>query len=167
MLHLFRFEDTYKNNFMFKRLLMFLLTFTLLFNCSITKKPEFVRLDNIKVIDSNSKNITLSADALFLNKNDVSGTLKTDDIKVYINGKEVATIVSDKFDVPRKKNFTIPLTVAVATDSLIDKKSLGGLLSSLISQRLKVQYKGEIKYNIMGYSSTYLVDEIQDVKIKF
>jgi hypothetical protein len=167
MLNLFRLEDTYKNNFMFKRLLMFLLTFTLLFNCSIAKKPEFVRLDNIKVIDSNSKKITLSADALFLNKNDVSGTLKTDNIKVYFNGKEVATIVSDEFNVPRKKNFTIPLTVAVATDSLVDKKSLGGLLSSLISQRLKVQYKGEIKYKIMGYSSTYSVDEIQDVKIKF
>jgi hypothetical protein len=167
MLHLFRIEDTYKNNFMFKRYLMFLLTFTVLFNCSITKKPEFIRLDNIKVIDSNSKNTTLSADALFLNKNNVSGTLKADGIKVYINGKEVATIVSDKFDVPRKENFTIPLTVAVATDSLIDKKSLGGLLSSLISQRLKVQYKGEIKYKILGYSSTYLIDEMQDVKIKF
>ena len=86
---------------------------------------------------------------------------------MYINDTEVATVISDEFDVPRKKNFTIPLTVSVATDSLIDKKSLGGLLGSLISQRLKVHYKGEIKYKIMGYSSTYSVDEIQDVKIKF
>lgn len=151
---------------MFKRPLLFLLTFTLLFNCSVTEKPEFLKLDNIKVIDSNSKRITLSAEALFLNKNDVGGTLKTDNIKVYVNDTEVATIVSDKFDVPRKKNFTIPLTVKIATDSLIDKKSIGGLLSSLISQRLKVQYKGEIKYKVMGFTSTYLVDEIQDVKIK-
>ena len=167
MLNYFRFEDTYKNNFMFKRCLMFLLTFTLLFNCSVTERPEFVKLDNIKVIDSNPKNITLIADAFFLNKNDVGGTLKTDGLKVYINDTEVATIVSDIFDVPRKKDFTIPLTVQVATDSLIDKKSLGGLLSSLISQRLKVQYKGEIKYKFMGFSSRYSVDEIQDVKIKF
>ena len=152
---------------MFKRLLMFSLTFTLLFNCSITEKPEFVKLDNIVVVDSNSRNITLSADAFFINKNDVGGTLKTDDLKVYINDTEVATVISEEFDVPRKKNFTIPLTVSVATDSLIDKKSLGGLLGSLISQRLKVHYKGDIKYKIMGYSSTYSVDEIQDVKIKF
>ena len=152
---------------MFKRLLMFSLTFTLLFNCSITEKPEFVKLDNIEVVDSNSRNITLSADAFFINKNDVGGTLKTDDLKVYINDTEVATVISEEFDVPRKKNFTIPLTVSVATDSLIDKKSLGGLLGSLISQRLKVHYKGDIKYKIMGYSSTYSVDEIQDVKIKF
>ena len=111
--------------------------------------------------------ITLSADALFINPNDVGGVLKTDDLKVYINDTEVATIVSDKFDVPSKENFRIPLIVAVATDSIMDKKSLGGLLSSLISQRLKVQYKGDIKYKVLGYSSSYAVDETQELKIKF
>lgn len=145
---------------------MFSLIFTLLFNCSITEKPEFVKLDNIEVVDSNSKNITLKADAFFLNKNDVGGTLKTDDLKVYINDMEVASVISDEFDVPKRENFTIPLTVKVETDSIINDKNLGSLLGSLISQRLKVHYKGEIKYKIMGYSSTYTVDEIQDVKIK-
>lgn len=146
---------------------MLSLTFTLLFNCSFTKEPEFVGLENIEVIDSNSKSITLKADASFLNKNDVGGTLKTDDLKVYINEIEVASMISDEFDVPKRKNFTIPLTVKVDTEKLVDKKSLGGLLGSLISQSLKVHYKGEIKYKVMGYSSTYTVDEIQDVKIKF
>lgn len=148
------------------RFLMFFLTFTVLFNCSVTEKPEFIKLDNIQVIDSNSKNITLKADAFFLNKNDVGGTLKTDDLKVYINELEVASVMSDEFDVPKRENFTIPLTVKVATDSIISDKNLGSLLGSLLSQSLKVHYKGEIKYRIMGYSSTYTVDEIQDVKLK-
>ena len=151
---------------MFKRLLMFSLIFTLLFNCSFTKKPEFVRLEDFEVIDSNSKNITIRAEALFLNKNDVGGTLKTDDLKVYINDLELASVVSDEFDVPKRENFTIPLTIKVATESIINNKNLGSLLGSLISQSLKVHIKGEIKYKIMGYSSTYSVDEIQDVKIK-
>ena len=151
---------------MFKRLLMFSLIFTLLFSCNFTKKPEFVRLEDFEVIDSNSKNITIRAEALFLNKNDVGGTLKTDDLKVYINDLELASVVSDEFDVPKRENFTIPLTIKVATESLINNKNLGSLLGSLISQSLKVHIKGEIKYKIMGYSSTYSVDEIQDVKIK-
>lgn len=151
---------------MLKRLVLISLTFTLLFNCALTKKPEFVRLENIEILDTNPKQITLKVDALFLNKNHVGGTLKTDDFKVFINENEVATIISDEFDVPKRKNFTIPLTVAVDTEKLIDKNSLGGLLGSLISQSLKVHYKGDIKYKIMGYSSTYSVDEIQDVKIK-
>jgi len=152
---------------MSKRILLFSLFFTLLFNCSVKEKPEFVGLQNIKVINSTSKTITLSADALFLNKNDVGGTLKTDDIKVYINDAEVATVVSDKFDVPSRENFKIPLIVAVSTKNILDEKNLGGLLNSLISQRLKVQYKGDIKYTIFGYSSKYTVDETQDIKIKF
>jgi uncharacterized protein YueI len=151
---------------MFKRFLLFSLFFTLVINCTVTEKPEFIKLENIKVVDSNIQSITLSADALFINKNDVGGTLKTDDLKVYINDIEVAKIVSEEFKVPSKQNFKIPLTVAVATDSLIDKNSLGGLLGSLISQKLKVQYKGDIKYKVLGYSSKYTINEIQDVKIK-
>jgi len=152
---------------MSKRLLMFSLTLTLFFNCSFTKKPEFVRLENIEVIDSNSKTITIKAEALFINKNDVGGTLKTDDLKVYLNDLELASVISDEFDVPRRKNFTIPLTVKIATASLTSDKNLGSLLGSLLTQSLKLHYKGAIKYKIMGYSSTYTVDEIQDVKIKF
>ncbi|MEO1031093.1 MAG: LEA type 2 family protein [Bacteroidota bacterium] len=151
---------------MLKRTALILLSFSLVFNCTVTEAPEFLGLDNIKVVNPNIKNITLSADALFSNPNDVGGTLKTDDLKVYINDTEVATFVSDPFKVPSKKNFKIPLTVAIATDSIIDRKSLGGLLGSLISQQLKVHYKGEIKYKVLGYSSVYEVDETQDVKIK-
>ena len=112
------------------------------------------------------QSITLSANALFINPNDVGGVLKTDNLKVYINNSEVASVVTDQFDVPSKEKFKIPLIVAVATDSLIDKKSLSGLLGSLISQRLKVQYKGTLVYKVLGYSSTYAVDETQQLKIK-
>ncbi|WP_439152727.1 LEA type 2 family protein [Winogradskyella sp.] len=151
---------------MLKRSLFILLIFPLVFNCTVTEKPEFLGLDKIKVINSNFKSITLSADAMFKNPNDVGGKLKTDDLKVYINDTEVATIVSDEFDVPSKQNFTIPLVVSVATDSLIDQKSLGGLLGSLLSQQLKVSFKGEIDYKVFGYSSSYTVDELQNIKIK-
>ena len=166
MLYLFWHEDKDNSHFMFKRILFISLFFTLVFNCSVTEQPEFLRLENIKVVNSTIQSITLSADALFNNPNDVGGTLKTDDLKVFINDMEVATVVSDEFKVPRNQEFKIPLIVAVATDSIIDKKSLGGLLNSLISQRLKVQYKGVIKYKVMGYSSTYKVDETQEIKIK-
>ncbi|SHH77367.1 LEA type 2 family protein [Winogradskyella jejuensis] len=149
-----------------KRFILISAFFSLLFNCTVTEKPEFLGVENIKVLDSNIKTITLSADAKFLNPNDVGGTLKTDDLSVLINDTEVARFETKSFDVPSKKSFTIPLTVTVATDSIVDKKSIGGLLGSLISQRLKVQYKGEIDYKVFGYSSSYFVDKTQDVKIK-
>ena len=149
-----------------KRFAFILLFFTLVFNCAVNEQPEFLGLENIKVVDSDIKNIILSADAHFINPNDVGGTLKTDNLKVYINDTEVAKFVSEEFKVPSKKDFKIPLTVSIATDSIIDKKSIGGLLGSLISQKLEIQYKGEIKYKVFGYSSTYDVNETQNVKIK-
>lgn len=167
MLNLFRHEDRDNSYFMLKRILFILLFFTLVFNCTVREQPEFIGLENIKVVNSTSQSITLNADALFMNPNDVGGVLKTDDLKVFINNTEVANIVSDEFKVPSKENFTIPLTVAIATDSILDNKSLGGLLASLLSQRLKVQYKGDIKYTILGYSSAYAVDKTQELKIKF
>lgn len=144
-----------------------LLTVVLTFlNCTVKEKPEFLRVDNIKVDDSNSKYITLTADAYFMNPNDISGELKTDEIKVFVNNNQMATVTTESFKVPAKKEFSIPLKANVPTDSLLSPKSLGGLLGSLLSQKMKVQYKGQIKYKVLGFSHTYDVDKTEDIKIK-
>lgn len=149
-----------------KRLKSILIIFIVFLNCTVTEKPEFIGLDKIKVINADAQRITMKANALFKNPNDVGGKLKTDGLKVYVNETEVANIISEEFDVPSKQEFEIPLVVSVSTDSLVNKNSLGSLLGSLISQRLKVRYLGEIDYKVFGYSSTYLVDEEQNIKVK-
>ncbi|WP_323787845.1 hypothetical protein [Psychroserpens sp.] len=136
-------------------------------SCSVKEKPEFLRVENIKVLESTSKTITLTADALFMNPNDIGGALKTDGIKVIVNGNEMASVSTESFEVPAKIEFSIPLRADVPTDSLFSDKSLSGLLGSLFSKKIKVQYKGEIKYKVFGFSHTYAVDETKDVKIKF
>ncbi len=151
---------------MIKRTLFILAICSLVFNCTVKEKPQFIGIDNIKILDSNIENITISADAEFTNPNDVGGTLQTDALKIFVNDKEVATFSSKEFKVPYKDKFTIPLTVSVATDSIVNQSNLSGLLGSLLSKKLKVQYKGDIKYKILGYSSTYSIDKTEDVKIK-
>ncbi|MGB1307647.1 MAG: LEA type 2 family protein [Oceanihabitans sp.] len=136
-------------------------------NCTVKEKPEFIRVDNIQVDDSNSKFITLTADAYFINPNDISGELKTDEIKVFVNNNEMATVKTESFKVPAKKEFSIPLEANAPTDSLLSNKSLSGLLGSLLSKKMKVQYKGQIKYKVLGFSHTYMVDKTEDIKIKF
>jgi hypothetical protein len=135
-------------------------------SCSVNEKPEFLRIENIKVLESTSKYITFTADALFINPNDIGGELKSDGIKVYVNDNEMATVTTESFKVPAKKDFTIPLKANIPTDSLFSNKNLGGLLSSLFSKKLKVQYKGSIKYNVLGFSYTYDIDKTEQVKIK-
>jgi len=134
--------------------------------CTVKEKPVFIRVDNIKVDKSTSKFITLTADAYFMNPNYIKGELKTDAIKVYVNDNEMATVTTESFKVPARKEFSIPLGADVSTDSLFSNKSLGGLLGSLIRQKMKVQYKGQIKYKVLGFSHTYDVDKTENVKIR-
>ncbi|GAA4885634.1 hypothetical protein GCM10023311_05520 [Flaviramulus aquimarinus] len=135
-------------------------------NCSVNEKPEFIGLENIKVLESTSKYVTFTADALFLNPNDIGGELQTDEIKVLVNDNEMASVSTESFKVPAKKEFTIPLKTNIPTDRLFSNKSIGGLIGSLFSKKVKVQYIGNIKYNVLGFSYTYNIDKTENIKIK-
>lgn len=138
----------------------------LVFGCSIKEKPVFLNVENIKVLESTSNHITVTADALFLNPNDIGGELKTDEIKVFVNENEMASVSTKSFKVPAKKEFSIPLQANIPTDSIFSNKSIGGLIGSLFSKKIKIQYKGDIVYKLLGFSYTYNIDKTEDVKIK-
>lgn len=147
--------------------IIILLTLALnIFGCSVNEKPEFIGVENIKIQDADRLTVQISADAKFKNPNDIGGKLSTESIKVYVNNVEMATLVSEEFKVPAKEVFSIPLEVAIPTDSILSNKSIGGLIGSLFTQKLKVQYKGDIKYKVMGFSHRYEIDKTEDVKIK-
>lgn len=149
-----------------KKLIILLTISVCFFNCTVKEKPEFLRVENIKVVDSNSEFIILNADAFFNNPNSVGGKLKTEGITITVNDIEVATVSSKEFDVPSKKEFSIPLSANVPTNKLLNLNNLSSVLSSMLNKSMKVQYKGVIKYKVFGFSHKYDVDEIEDVKIK-
>lgn len=150
------------------RKLIILSTICLAFlSCSVNEKPQFIGLENIKVLESTSKYVTFTAEAKFINPNDIGGELQTDEIKVFINDNEMASVSTESFKVPAKKEFSVPLKTNVPTDSTFSNKSIGGLIGSLFSKKVKVQYKGDIKYKVLGFSYTYDIDQTEDVKIKF
>lgn len=150
------------------RKLIILSTICLAFlSCSVNEKPQFIGLENIKVLESTSKYVTFTAEAKFINPNDIGGELQTDEIKVFINDNEMASVSTESFKVPAKKEFSVPLKTNVPTDSIFSNKSIGGLIGSLFSKKVKVQYKGDIKYKVLGFSYTYDIDQTEDVKIKF
>lgn len=136
-------------------------------SCSVNEKPQFIGVENIKVLESTSKYVAFTADALFINPNDIGGELQTDEIKVFVNNNEMASVSAESFKVPAKKEFTIPLKTKVPTDSIFSNKSIGGLIGSLFSKKVKVQYIGDITYKALGFSYTYNIYKTEDVKIKF
>ena len=151
---------------MFRKLAILLTIISLFLGCSVNEKPEFVGVENIKVLESTEDYVTLKADALFINPNDISGELRTDAIKVYVNDNEMASVSTESFKVPAKKEFTIPLKADISADSIFSGKNIGDLIGSLFSKKIKVQYKGDIKYKVLGFTHTYEVDKTENVKIK-
>lgn len=148
-----------------KAVIVLLALFTFL-SCKVTEKPEFLRVENIEVLESTRNHVTLTADAFFMNHNNVGGELQTEEIKVFVNGNEMGNVSSESFKVPARKEFSIPLKARISTDSLFSNKSLSGLLGSILNKNLEVQYKGDIKYKVLGFSHIYKVDRTENVKIK-
>ena len=149
-----------------KKFTILLTLLALVSSCSVKEAPEFLRVENIRVLESTSKQITITADAFFNTPNIISGQLKTDGIKVFVNDNEMANISTETFKVPAQKEFSIPLKTSVATDSIFNTKNLGGLLNSFLNKKIKVQYKGQIKYKVLGFSHYYNLDETENLKIK-
>jgi len=153
-------------NFKMKKLIILLTITACILSCSVRAKPEFLRVENIEVAESNSQFIVLTADAFFNNPNSVGGKLETEGIVITVNNIEVATVSSKEFDVPAKKEFLIPLSANIPTNKVLNLNNLSSVLSSMLSKTMKVQYKGVIKYKVFGFSHNYDIDEIEDVKIK-
>lgn len=150
-----------------KNILYFILLIILISSCSVNKQPTFIKVDKVKVTSFSGDTIRLKAEAFFTNPNDVGGKISTDEIKVIVNGAEVAQVSSEEFKVPARKNFTIPLVVVIPARKVFENNKngiLGGLLNSFLKKSIQVQFKGDIKYKVFGYSNVYPVDEIQEIK---
>lgn len=150
-----------------KNTFYFSLLFLLITSCSINKQPVFKKVDNVKVTAFTGDTIRLKAEAFFENPNDVGGTISTDQIKVIVNETEVAQVSSEEFKVPARKEFAIPLKVVIPAKKVFSSNKgglLGGLLNSVLNKSIKVQFKGDLKYKVLGFSRVYKVDQIQEIK---
>lgn len=153
-----------------KKVFYFLGLVLLIYSCSVKKPPVFIKLDDVKLISFKSDTIRLQANAYFQNPNDVGGKIFTDELKVIVNGEEVAQVYSDEFKVPARNDFSIPLKVMIPTNRIFENNKngiLGGLIASIIKNKVNVRFKGNLKYAVFGFEKEFLVDKTQEIKIKF
>jgi len=149
--------------------LVFFIAVLFIVSCSVNKKPIFIKVDGVKIVSVAADTIRLKASAFFKNPNDIGGKLATDEIKVIVNGVEVAQVSSEEFKVPARNEFSIPLKVAIPANKIFDNNKngfLGGLINSILSKSVKVQFKGDLKYKVFGFSDVYAIDKTEDIKIK-
>ncbi|MDG1384929.1 MAG: LEA type 2 family protein [Flavobacteriaceae bacterium] len=149
----------------FTILLLILLTTS----CAVKKKPEFIKIDGIELLEANSRTLTLKAEALFNNPNVVGGRLNTEGVNVFVNDMLMGIVSAEEFKVPAKNSFKVPLQIKINTKDLLSKDPngfLSGLLNSVLNKNLKVTYKGVIQFKALGFSYKYPIDKTETVKIK-
>jgi hypothetical protein len=149
----------------FTILLLILLTTS----CAIKKKPEFIKINGIELVEANSRTLTLKAEALFNNPNVVGGRLNTEGVNVFVNDMLMGIVSAEEFKVPAKNSFKVPLQIKINTKDLLSKDPngfLSGLLNSVLNKNLKVTYKGVIQFKALGLSYKYPIDKTETVKIK-
>lgn len=153
-----------------KKTFYFLGLFLLIYSCSVRKSPIFIKVDDVKLISFETDTIRLFANAYFQNPNDVRGRITTDEIKVIVNGAEVAKVYADEFNVPARNEFLVPLKVVIPTKRIFENNKngiLGGLINSILAKKVKVQFKGNLKYTVFGFQKEFLIDKTEEMKINF
>jgi hypothetical protein len=151
-----------------KNTLYFFVLLLLISSCSVKKKPVFIKVDNVKIVSITSDTVRLKAAAFFKNPNAVGGKISTDEIKIIVNGATVATVFVDEFKVPARAEFQVPLTAVIPTKKVFENNKngiLGGLINSILNKSIKIRFKGNLKYKVLGFSKTYPIDTTQEIKL--
>ena len=152
-----------------KNSLYFILSLLLFTSCSLTKQPVFVKIDNVKVMHFSSDTLRLKAVAFFENPNNVGGKISTDEMKVIVNGVEVAEVFSDEFRVPAKNTFQIPLYANILTKDILKGFKTGllsGLVNAVLAKKITIRIIGNLQYDVYAFKKEFLVDKIEEIKIK-
>ncbi len=146
----------------------FIVVLFFVFSCNDFKKPEFIKIDSVQVEAVSGNTVTLSANAYFNNPNLVSGTFSSDGIQVLVNNVLVGNISSsEEFKVPAKKEFAVPLKAVIPLEKIYkNKNALEGILNSIFSKKVRVQYKGDLFYKALGFTYKYPIDITEDIKLK-
>jgi hypothetical protein len=136
--------------------------------CKVSESPEFVSVENINILDSNKENFTLTANMNFANPNHVGGTINLKKIDLLINKQKVGSIQSPDFEVPAQDNFTVPLTFQVKYKDITQnaENNITGIINSLISKKIEVQYQGIATYKLSLFSYDYPVDYSEVILLK-
>jgi hypothetical protein len=153
-----------------KNALFFLGLIFLINSCAVKKPPVFLKVDDVKILSFSLDTIRLQANAYFQNPNDVGGKISTDAISILVNNIEVAQVFSNEFKVPAKNDFSIPLTAKIATKNILKTNkngALGGLINSLLTNKVNVRIKGKLDYVVFGFKKEFLVDKTEQIKINF
>jgi len=141
-------------------ILVFLLAMV---SCKSHEDVQFRGIQIRGVTGSEGSFITVKADAILFNPNDVKGKVRSIDVAVLYNGKEVAKVNQlSKTKVPANAEFKVPLVMKVDMNKL-NTDFLSQLSNILSKKGIELQFVGNVKVSIHGFGYKVPVDHRESI----
>ena len=134
-------------------------------SCGFDEPLKFEKIKNVRLTSLKDGMLKLTAEATFINPNDVSGKLKGIDLELMMNDNRLAHITqNEKLKIGKNTTFSVPFTASFAMDDL-QNGFLDNLINVLSGKKVKLHFKGEIKVSTWGFTQTVPVDFVEEVKL--
>lgn len=104
-------------------------------SCFRLKEPEFISVENIRFTNPGFTSMTLNADIILFNPNNIGVTLGKTELDIYVNQISIGHLSKDiQLEISRKSKFSVPISLELKTKNLL----MTGIESQL---RKKTQIK--------------------------
>lgn len=146
---------------------LFVCIASIVFACGNLKAPEYAGVKDINIDSFSKDTVVLNAQVIFKNPNRVSGTMFTDQIKVFVNNTDVGYIKNQEVAVPSKADFIMPLALHVPYEELYNNKNgfLGNILNSVLNNSMEIKITGLVTFKKSLFKKTYPVNHTQKIKL--
>ncbi len=155
-----------------KKLVLLLMSVTLL-SCNFeNRKPEFKRFENIVVEKFTSSKIIINADAIVYNPNGISIYLNKTEIDVIVDEKKVSHISqTNSTEISKNSEFKVPIKATFKPSDLFDKKAtiLDIVLKykdKLKNKNINLNYDGNMEFGVGEFTFAIPVEYQQEVLLK-
>ena len=108
----------------------------------------------------------VSVELVVYNPNSYNIKIKKADLDVYVAGKKVGRIDSDKAFLIRKESETTHELVILIDSGSVLKAAMSGGLKALTSGKVDVRIKGRVKGKAFGVGKWFDVDHKEEVDVK-
>jgi len=139
-------------------------------SCQEVKDPVFKSIQEVNIDSASLEMVKVSAVASFYNPNNVEIEVQEGDIEVYANGinlGQLEILIPSK--IPAKKDFELPLHISFPPSKIFKKKGgiLGSILSTALDRKLELEYRGNIRVEVLGISVQVPIQEFEELELKF
>ncbi len=149
-----------------KKLLFLIIPFYLLTGCGDFQQPEFEDIEELKVYEITSQNVTVTGQAVFRNPGKQGYKVKNIDLDVIYKEEKIAHINSTSVTkVTSNRQFKIPFSVKLPMAEL-KKYVLSDIISLLGGKQIELHFKGDLTFSRYGVGKTVPIDYRESVKIK-